>query len=61
VNYIFQKYDTNKDNLLDRGEVKHLLTASLKHLGTNHAPTDLEVIEFIYSMDKNSDGKLSRE
>ena len=29
-------------------------------MGQNHVPTELEIIEFIYSMDKNNDGKLSR-
>lgn len=54
------KYDTNKDGLLDRGEVKKLIEHSLKHMGSTHAPSELEIIEFIYSMDKNNDGKLSK-
>lgn len=29
-------------------------------MGQSHVPTELEIIEFIYSMDKNNDGKLSR-
>ena len=38
-----------------------LLTSSLKHMNSEHIPSELEVIEFIYSMDKNNDGKLSRQ
>jgi Ca2+-binding EF-hand superfamily protein len=30
-------------------------------MGNNHKPNELEIVEFIYSMDKNNDGKLSRE
>ena len=29
-------------------------------MGQNHNPSELEIIEFILSMDKNNDGKLSR-
>lgn len=61
VNYIFSKYDTNRDGLLDRGEVKQLITASLLHMGSTHSPSELEIAEFIFSMDKNNDGKLSKK
>ena len=61
VAYIFSKYDSNKDGLLDKKEVACLLLSSLKHMKSDHAPTDLEVMEFILSMDKNNDGKLSRQ
>jgi len=30
-------------------------------MGNSHKPSDLEIVEFIYSMDKNSDGLLSHE
>lgn len=60
VNFIFLKYDTNKDGLLDRAEVKKLIENSLKHMGSTHIPTEGEIINFIYSMDKNNDGKLSK-
>jgi Ca2+-binding EF-hand superfamily protein len=30
-------------------------------MGNSHKPSELEIIEFILSMDKNNDGKLSRE
>lgn len=30
-------------------------------MGNHHIPSDLEVLEFILSIDKNNDGKLSRE
>jgi hypothetical protein len=29
-------------------------------MGSDHAPKDIEIIEFIFSMDKNHDGKLSK-
>jgi hypothetical protein len=61
VNFIFKKYDTNHDNFLDRQEVKKLIGSSLLHMGQSHAPTELEIVEFIEAMDKNSDGKLSRD
>ena len=38
-----------------------MIENSLLHMGQKHAPSELEIIEFIYSMDKNNDGKLSRE
>jgi len=41
VDYIFKKYDKNKDNFLDRGEVKTLIEASLKHMGSTHSPSEL--------------------
>jgi hypothetical protein len=60
VSFIFQKYDSNKDGMLDRKEVKRLIEESLRQMGSTHSPSELEIIEFIYSMDKNHDGKLSR-
>ena len=39
VDYIFKKYDTNHDNLLDKGEVKKLIENSLLHMGQKHAPS----------------------
>ena len=46
---------------MDKGEVKKLIENSLLHMGQKHVPSELEIIEFIYSMDKNNDGKLSRQ
>ncbi len=30
-------------------------------MGSTHNPSEQEIVEFIYSMDKNNDGKLSRD
>lgn len=61
MNFIFQKYDSNHDDFLDRDEVNKLIQHSLLHMGQKHSPSQLEIVEFIYSMDKNNDGKLSRD
>jgi hypothetical protein len=30
-------------------------------MGSDHVPSEIEIIEFIYSMDKDHDGKLSKK
>jgi Ca2+-binding EF-hand superfamily protein len=30
-------------------------------MGQKHVPSEQEIVEFIYLMDKNNDGKLSRD
>lgn len=60
VQYIFDFYDKNKDGLLDQNEVKALIENSLKQMGSSHKPSNLQILEFINSMDKNNDGKLSK-
>lgn len=47
--------------MLDRQEVKRLIEKSLLHMGQKHVPSEQEIVEFIYLMDKNNDGKLSRD
>ena len=38
-----------------------LIEGSLLRMGNSHNPSESEIIDFIYSMDKNNDGKLSRD
>lgn len=61
MHFIFQKYDSNHDNVLDQGEVKRLIEHSLLHMGQKHTPSQQEIVDFIFLLDKNSDGKLSKE
>ena len=61
IDYIFQKYDDNHNNLLEKNEVLTLVRDALRHIGSKHEPTPLEITEFIQHVDKNNDGELSKE
>ena len=61
IDYIFQTYDDNKNNLLERSEVHNLVRDALRHIGSKHEPSELQIAEFIQHMDKNNDGQLSRD
>lgn len=61
IDFIFEKYDNNRNNLLEKDEVLVLVRDALRHIGSKHEPTPLEIAEFIQHIDKNNDGQLSRE
>ncbi len=61
IDFIFEKYDSNHNSLLERNEVLVLVRDALRHIGSKHEPSQLEIAEFIQHVDKNNDGELSRE
>ena len=39
IDFIFDKYDDNHNDLLDRNEVLVLVRDALRHIGSKHEPT----------------------
>lgn len=56
IDFIFEKYDDNHNDLLEKMEVLGLVRDALRHIGSKHEPTELEIAEFIQHVDKNNDG-----
>ncbi|XP_035692221.1 calmodulin-like protein 4 [Branchiostoma floridae] len=52
---VFEKYDTNNDGTISRGEIKN----ALKDLGVT--PTEKMLDQFLAFCDENNDGKVGRE
>jgi Ca2+-binding EF-hand superfamily protein len=54
INAVFGKYDVDKSDSLDFGEVKNLITDAFSKLNEE------DVKKFAMAVDKNSDGKITR-
>lgn len=61
INTVFNNYDVDKSGSLDYAEVKNLITDAFGKLGQPRQVTDEDVKKFGQAVDKNSDGKISRE
>ncbi len=57
---LFDKYDVNKDNVIDPVELKALLTDVFKEIG-RPAPTDGEVDQILKESDENGDREIQRD
>ena len=55
VGKMFDKFDKDKNGILDREEITNLLTASYKRLG-KPKPSHAEVTHLFNLYDKNKDG-----
>ena len=56
----FEKYDLNKNNLIEPDELKILMTDLANEIGIP-VPSDDEVNKVLDDNDKNGDKKISRE
>jgi|JI102314DRNA_FD_contig_21_16549021_length_259_multi_3_in_0_out_0_1 Ca2+-binding EF-hand superfamily protein len=61
INGIFDKYDVDKSGTLEGAEVHNLITDAFKSLGKGKQVTEDDVKNFVQAIDKNSDGKISKD
>jgi hypothetical protein len=61
INTVFDNYDVDKSGTLEYSEVRKLITDAFGKLGQPREVTDDDVKKFGQAVDKNSDGKISRE
>ena len=61
VNNLFDQFDVNKNNYIDRNEVKALVQLFFQKCNLDREPTESEIDEFVAYIDLNKDGKLSRQ
>lgn len=57
---LFDKYDVNKDNVIDPAELKVLLTDVFKEIG-RPAPTEQDVEKVLTESDDNGDREIQRD
>lgn len=60
IDAVFVKYDADKNNTLDYGELKNVISDAFKQLGATRNVTDNDVKKFVGAVDKNSDGKVTK-
>ncbi len=60
VDAVFNQYDTDKSQSLDRNEVVNLINAALQQMGANRQASNEEVNALINAVDKNNDGKIAK-
>ena len=60
VDAVFDQFDTDKSNSLDRNEVLNLINAALNHMNAGRQATQEEVNGLIQAVDSNSDGKITK-
>jgi Ca2+-binding EF-hand superfamily protein len=58
--HLFEKYDLNKNNLIEFDELRMLMTDLSKEIGIPQ-PTDEDVNKVMDDTDTNKDKKISRE
>lgn len=60
LNYLFEKYDTNKSGYLDKDEIVDFVNEYMKILGKNHQFNKQQNEILISWIDKNHDRKISK-
>lgn len=60
VDAVFDQFDTDKSQSLDRNEVVNLVNAALQSMGVNRQASNEEVNGLINAVDKNNDGKIAK-
>jgi Ca2+-binding EF-hand superfamily protein len=60
INAVFSRYDTDKNDSLDFGEMKNLITDAFSKLNQSRQISDEDVKRFTLVADKNLDGKINR-
>ena len=60
VDAVFDKFDTDGSQTLDRGEVLNLINAALTHMGAGRQASKEEVEALIQAVDGNNDGKIAK-
>lgn len=60
IDAVFSKYDKDKNNSLDFGEIRELLNDAYAQIGNPKTITDADVKKFASAVDKDSDGKITK-
>lgn len=60
VDAVFSKFDADKSGTLEKGELKALISAALKHMNAGRDPTEQEVDSLMKTVDVNNDQKISK-
>lgn len=60
INAVFNKYDVDKSNTLDQGELRNVVADAFKQLGSTRSVNETDIKKFIGAVDKNSDGKVTK-
>jgi Ca2+-binding EF-hand superfamily protein len=60
VDIMYMKYDRNKNGLLEAHELKVMLTELYKDGHIDKIPSDTEINSYIAQMDKDKNGKISK-
>ena len=60
IDGVFSKYDKDKSNTLDYGELKDVITDAFKQLGATRNVNEADVKKFVGAVDKNNDGKITK-
>lgn len=60
VDAVFDQFDTDKSQSLDRNEVVNLVNAALQSMGVARQASSEEVNGLIEAVDKNNDGKIAK-
>ena len=62
IDDVFNKYDRNGDNFLEKKEIRLMLTQLARKKGKNPTPEEIEVYtdRFLSKTDVNRDGKIGR-
>ena len=60
VDAVFDQFDADKSNSLDRNEVLNLINAALKHMNAGRQATQEEVDALIQAVDTSGDKKIAK-
>lgn len=61
VDIAFDAADTDKSGFVERKELKEVMTQAFKQFGAPSPPSDADIDEELKKLDKNKDGKISKE
>ena len=61
VNKLFEKYDADKSGWLEDGEITKIIQDVFSHLNEHRTLTNEDVKKVMVALDKNSDGKISKD
>lgn len=57
----FTKYDSNKSGFLEEAECREMLRDIFKETGSTRPPTNQEVRLMLQKLDRNGDGRVSKD
>ena len=60
VDAVFDQFDSDHSQSLDRNEVVNLINAALANMGASRKASNEEVNALIQAVDKNNDGRIAK-
>ena len=61
IDFIFNRYDKDHNNVLDYAEVKEVVTDAFKNVNNAREITDEDIKKFVGAVDTDSDGHISKQ